>query len=75
MRCLGKHEKKKLQFKNDQILIDVFYESQQINILRNDKGDIIEGSLSQIDHMEDTWTFAKTLYSKNNWQLVKVNAS
>jgi predicted lipid-binding transport protein (Tim44 family) len=64
-----------IQLKNNKIAIDVLYASQQINLLKNSDGNIIEGIPSQIDHMEDVWTFAKTLNSRETWKLVKVNAT
>ena len=56
------------------ILIDVFFKSQQINLLKDDKGIVVEGNPSQIDNMEDVWTFVRALRSGPEWQLVKVNA-
>ena len=63
------------EISNNKIAIDVLYASQQINLLKNSDGNIIEGNPSQIDHMEDVWTFAKTLNSRETWKLVKVNAT
>ncbi len=66
---------KTIELKGNYLSIDVFYESQQINLIKNDKGEIIEGNSSQIDHVEDTWGFAKELNGKKSWKLVKVNAT
>ena len=73
--ALPKVEIKNIQLRNNILSIDVFYHSQQISILKNKTGEIIEGDVSQIDNVEDMWTFAKELGSGNNWQLVKVNAA
>lgn len=64
-----------IQFKNNKVSIDVLYGSQQINLLKNSIGEIVEGDPSQIDHIEDIWTFAKELNGKETWKLVKVNAA
>ncbi len=72
--ALPKVEIKNIQLQNNKVSIDVFYHSQQINLLKNSAGEIIEGDVSQIDNVEDMWTFAKELNS-GNWLLVKVNAS
>ena len=70
-----KVEIKNITLANNVVAIEILFESQQINILRNKKGDIVEGSLADVDNMEDIWTFAKDLQGKQNWQLVKVNAA
>ena len=57
------------------VTIDMLYESQQITLLKDPKGNIVEGDSSQIDHIEDFWSFSKELKSKENWKLVKVNAA
>lgn len=66
---------KNIQLEGKKILIDVFFKSQQINLLKDDKDVIVEGDPSQIDNMEDIWTFVRTIKSGPNWQLVKVNAN
>jgi predicted lipid-binding transport protein (Tim44 family) len=68
-------EIKDIQLRNNKVSIDVLYGSQQINLLKDEKGDIIEGDVSQIDYIEDTWQFVKDLNGKANWKLVNVNAS
>ena len=45
--------------------------SEQINILRNKEGEIIEGEPSHVDQVAEKWTFSRNLASKNpNWELV-----
>lgn len=68
-------EIKNIQLDRAQVSIDVLYNSQQITLLKNSKGEIIEGNSSQIDNVEDIWTFSKKLNSSESWLLVKVNAS
>lgn len=73
--ALPKVEIKDIKLKNKTLSIEVFYHSQQINLLKDSKGEIIEGDVSQIDNVEDTWTFSKELNSNEDWKLVKVNAA
>lgn len=73
--ALPKVEIKDINLRNKRLSIEVFYHSQQINLLKDDKGNIIEGDVSQIDNVEDTWTFSKELNSNQDWKLVKVNVS
>ena len=68
-------EIKDIRLRNNIVSIDMFYSSQQIHLLKNEGGEIIEGDSSQIDTVEDFWTFEKKLNGKTNWQLVRVNAS
>lgn len=45
--------------------------SEQITVVRNKEGEIVAGNPSQIDVIEDSWTFARKLSSANpNWELV-----
>ena len=67
-------EIKNIQLVKNKLSIDIFYGSQQITLLKNDKGEIIEGNSSQIDNVEDMWSFSKTI-NYTDWKLVKVNAS
>lgn len=73
--ALPKVEIKDIELRNNIVSIDVFYHSQQITILKNTSNEIIEGDVSQIDNVEDMWTFSKELGSGNPWLLVKVNES
>lgn len=57
------------------VTIDMLYESQQITLLKDQKGNIVEGDSSQIDHIEDFWSFSKELNAAEDWKLVKVNAA
>lgn len=64
-----------IQMRNNKVFITVFYNSQQINILKNAQGETVEGNNSQIDNIEDTWVFSKELNGRQNWALIQVNAS
>lgn len=48
--------------------------SEQISVVRNKEGEIIAGNPSQIDVIDDSWTFARKVASANpNWELVATN--
>lgn len=68
-------EIKSIELKKNIVSINVFYQSQQITLLKNNDGEIVEGDVSQVDNVNDTWTFNKELNSKNNWQLIRVSSS
>ena len=72
---LPKVEIKDIKLKNKTIFIDVFYHSQQITLLKDKENNIIEGDVSQVDDVKDTWTFSKELNSENHWRLIQANAS
>lgn len=51
--------------------ITVEFISQQVNLLKNAKGEVIEGDENFIQNICDTWTFERALTSTNpNWLLV-----
>lgn len=66
---------KNISYDNKIITIQVFIESQQINLIKDPEGNTIQGDPSQIDTVEDIWTFSKNLNSGEDWKLVSVNAS
>jgi predicted lipid-binding transport protein (Tim44 family) len=44
--------------------------SEQVNLLKNADGDIIEGDENYIQQISDVWTFEKSLDANvNNWML------
>ncbi len=54
--------------------VTVHFASEQIIVTRDKEGTIIAGNPSQIDHVDDTWTFARQVASSNpNWKLVSTN--
>ncbi len=51
--------------------ITVDFISEQVNLLKNSKGDVVEGDANFIQSISDTWTFEKDITSPNpNWLLV-----
>ncbi|MEY2393531.1 Tim44/TimA family putative adaptor protein [Wolbachia endosymbiont of Tettigetta isshikii] len=56
------------------VFIAVYFLSEQINFVKNDKGDIISGSTSTINKVEDVWQFKKNITSSNSsWLLTSIN--
>lgn len=50
--------------------------SEQVHIIKDKKGVIIEGDPSQIDRIEEIWTFGRDLTSQNpNWELLETAAA
>lgn len=57
--------------KNDIAKISVEFVSEQVNLLKNSKDEVIEGDENFIQKISDIWTFEKSLTSTNpNWMLV-----
>lgn len=57
--------------KNNIAKITVEFISEQVNLLKNSKGEVIEGDDKFIQNITDNWTFEKTITSTNpNWLLV-----
>jgi hypothetical protein len=55
------------------VVIAVYFLSEQINFVKNDKGDIISGSTSTINKVEDVWQFKKNVTSSDpSWLLTSI---
>lgn len=53
--------------------ISVRFISEQISIVRNKKGDIVEGNPSESRQVEDEWVFERDVTSKNpNWKIIEI---
>ena len=56
--------------KNDIAKITVKFISEQVNLLRNKEGEVIEGDEQYIQNITDVWTFERALISTSpNWLL------
>ncbi|WP_353273564.1 Tim44/TimA family putative adaptor protein [Wolbachia endosymbiont (group A) of Agelastica alni] len=56
------------------VFIAVYFLSEQINFVKNNKGDIISGSTSTINKVEDVWQFKKSVNSSDpSWLLVSIH--
>ena len=51
--------------------VDVRFVCELTSVVKNNKGDIIEGDETEIKRQRDVWTFGRTMGSSDpNWQLV-----
>ena len=61
---------------DDTITITVKFISEQVNILKNKEGEVIEGDEQYIQNITDIWTFEKALTSTSpNWLLTSTKKS
>lgn len=71
-----KSEIKDVKLLKNSVKIVVEFESEQVNILKNDKGEVIEGDENFVQQITDVWTFERSLNAKNkNWLLVSTKKS
>lgn len=51
--------------------IDVRFQSEQVNVIKDRSGEVIDGDREHVDSVTDVWTFARDLASRDpNWILV-----
>ena len=49
--------------------------TEQINVTRDDKGEVVDGDTTHVATVTDIWTFARNTRSRNpNWTLVATEA-
>ena len=64
-----------VSIQDDKAQIHVRYTTEQVPILKDSAGEIIDGCPNQIDQVIDTWTFEKSLKSNDpNWLLVSTES-
>ena len=52
--------------------IKVMFESEQISLVRNSDGEIIQGDASHSDQVMEDWVFERNMTSKNpNWKIIE----
>ena len=69
--CFDKSEIKDVKLLKNSAKIAVEFISEQVNILKNDKGEVVEGDENFVQKITDVWTFERALNAKNNqWILV-----
>ena len=55
--------------------LTVKFVTEQINVTRDDKGEVVDGDTSHVATVTDIWTFARNTRSRNpNWTLVATEA-
>lgn len=71
-----KSEIKDVKMLKNSVKIIVEFESEQINILKNASGEVVEGDENFVQKITDVWTFERSLNAKNkNWLLVSTKKS
>ncbi len=51
--------------------IDVRFQSEQVNVIKNSAGEVIDGDREHVDSVTDIWSFSRDLSSRDpNWALV-----
>ena len=74
--CFNKSEIKDVKLLKNSAKIAVEFVSEQINILKNSDGEVIEGDENFVQKITDIWTFERALNAKNNqWILVSTKKS
>lgn len=69
--CFDKSDIKDVKLLKNSVRIVVEFISEQVNILRDNNGDVIEGDENFVQKITDIWTFERSLNAKNNnWTLV-----
>lgn len=59
---------------NNIISIKVRIESEQIKLVKDSDGNVVDGSVNQIHQLADVWTFGKDIAAKNSWQLIETSS-
>ena len=60
--------------KDNIAIIKLEYKSEQIHLIKNDKGEVIDGESNEILEINENWTFIRKLNSKNpNWTLLEIS--
>lgn len=68
--CFEKSEIKEIKHLKNTIKVVVEFVSEQVNLLKNKDGEVIEGDENFVQKITDMWTFERPLNAKNNWTLV-----
>ena len=69
--CFDKSEIKDIKNLKNTIKVVVEFVSEQVSILKNKDGEVIEGDENFVQKITDMWTFERPLNAKNNlWTLV-----
>ena len=69
--CFDKSEVKDVKFLKNSIKVVVEFVSEQVNLLRNAQGEVVQGDENFVQKITDVWTFERMVNAKNNnWVLV-----
>jgi len=65
-----------ITIKNNTATIKVLFQSEQTQLLKNEKNEILEGDSDHIEQIDELWTFERPLHSNTpNWFLTGTAAS
>jgi len=57
--------------RGDDAVVSVEFVTEQVNIIRNADGEIVDGDPNQIETLTDIWTFSRNVKSDDvNWKLM-----
>ena len=74
--CFDKSEIKDIKHLKNTVKIVVEFVSEQVSLLKNKEGEVIEGDENFVQKITDMWTFERPLNAKNNiWTLVSTKKS
>ena len=74
--CFDKSEIKDVKILKNSVKIAVEFITEQVNLLRNAEGKVIEGDENFIQKITDVWTFERSLNAQSNkWLLVSTKKS
>ncbi len=60
-----------VEVRDNRAIIDVRFQSEQVNVVKDKAGAIIEGDREHVDSVTDVWTFARDLTTADpNWALI-----
>lgn len=59
-----------IYIENKTILIDVFFEMEQINFVEDKDGKVIMGNKKKIEKVKEKWVFEKKISSKDNFWII-----
>jgi predicted lipid-binding transport protein (Tim44 family) len=63
------------EMQSDFAQVTVRFVSEQINVLRNAEGQVVDGNPNEVQKVIDLWTFRRNTKSNDpNWQLVKTES-
>ena len=52
--------------------LSVRFDSEQVNVVKDAEGNVIQGNTSDVDLMDDEWLFERDVTSKNpNWKIIE----
>jgi len=64
-----------VEMKGSRAILAVRFESEQVNIVKNAEGTVIEGDRDHVDAVTDVWTFARDTASRDpNWILIATHS-